>query len=286
MTDAATLVAGDVAGGALGSAAAALTVVTTTPVVARATASSPRWTRSNYRGRSVQIAGGPAVALGATIGAVVAGEPGAAVAGAAAAALGLYDDLYGDSHARGLRGHVAALRAGRMTTGAVKLGGLVAAGVVASLVGRGRADRSGAVEGAALGCVGSVLADTALVAGTANLVNLLDLRPGRALKSVTALSAALAARGEVRAVAASTAVAAAAALPSDLGERQMIGDCGANCLGAIVGWCLSRGLSRSGRAVALSVVVALTLASERVSFTRVIEQTPVLAAIDALGRRR
>jgi hypothetical protein len=39
------------------------------------------------------------------------------------------------------------------------------------------------------------------------------------------------------------------------------------------------------RAAVLAGLAALTLASEKVSFTRVIERTPVLRELDALGRR-
>ncbi|MDQ1295761.1 MAG: hypothetical protein QG608_3648, partial [Actinomycetota bacterium] len=71
---------------------------------------------------------------------------------------------------------------------------------------------------------------------------------------------------------------------SDL-ERAMLGDTGAIAVGALLGTALVAGTGRRTRLVALGGVVALTLASERWSFTRVIERTPVLREFDALGRR-
>ena len=234
---------------------------------------SARWQRVNYRDRRVLLSAGPAAtgaALMATGGLV--GAPAAVLAGVSAAGLGLYDDLFGDSHARGLAGHLRALRAGRVTTGLGKLVGLVAAGLTAGLIERRR--------------LAPALVDAALIAGTANLVNLLDLRPGRALKVVgLAATCSTTMDGPAGAVAAATAAAAAAAMPADLAEQVMIGDCGANGLGALLGWSLASGLGRRARVAALGVVVGLTLASERVSFTAVIEQTPWLAAIDNWGRR-
>ena len=252
-----------------GAAATALM----TPALAAATSRSRRWSRTNYRGRRVSLAAGPAVAAGAVLPALAAPAGGAALTGTCAAALGLYDDQYGDSHARGLRGHFAAARRGRVTTGAVKMAGLVVTAAAASVVERRP--------------VRAVAGDVVLVAGTANLLNLLDLRPGRALKVAAATGLGLtAAAPSVAPVAAGVAGAAVAALPGDLRERVMIGDCGANGLGAMLGWCLSRGLSGAARAGAVGVVVGLTLLSERVSFTEFIEGTPVLAALDAVGRAR
>jgi hypothetical protein len=233
---------------------------------------NPSWQRANFRGREVLLSGGPAVAGGALFAAVLARAPGAVLAGGAAAILGLYDDLYGDTHARGLRGHLRALRQRRVTTGMVKLAGMATAGLAASRM-------AGERPVAAIG-------DAALIAGSANLANLLDLRPGRALKVVVVVSGVAAGcDGTAGAVAAGTAAAAAAALPSDLAEQVMIGDCGANALGALVGWTLATGLRPRARALAVAAVVGLTLASERISFTAVIERTPWLAAMDAWGRR-
>ena len=79
--------------------------------------------------------------------------------------------------------------------------------------------------------------------------------------------------------------AAAAALPEDLMENTMLGDTGANAVGAVVGTALAAHPSRTVRGLAALVGTALVLASERVSFTRVIDRTPVLAALDGLGRR-
>jgi hypothetical protein len=259
-----------------------VTVLVRRGLAARPPGGAAGWRRRNYRDREVDLLAGPAVAAGAAVALLplaAAGRPGGVLVTAAAGALGAYDDLVGGRHARGLRGHLRALRSGQLTTGAVKLGGLTAA------AGGAAALDAGTVGGAPL------------VAGTANLVNLLDLRPGRALKATLGLCGALLAVHAVRGLrgghpdaaagAAALAVAgvAAVALPGDLAERTMIGDCGANALGAAVGAVAVATLSRRGRAAALTAVVALTLASERVSFSAVIERTPVLARMDAWGRR-
>ncbi len=123
------------------------------------------------------------------------------------------------------------------------------------------------------------LMDTALIAGTANFLNLCDLRPGRAAKVTLVLAAGLVGVG-----AAPVLGAAAGCLPSDLREKSMLGDCGANALGAAVGTVAAAWLPRPAKLAALLAVVGLNLASERVSFTAVIDRTPTLRWLDHLGR--
>ena len=230
------------------------------------------WRRPNYRQRTVDLAGGPGAAAGLLTGLLAAPVPAAALAAGAAAGLGLYDDLAGHTHARGLRGHAAALRRGVVTSGLVKMLGLAAMSVMSTPSRPRRPAR--------------VLTDVVLVAGTANLVNLLDLRPGRALKAVLAVAAPMAVvSGEPGDAAAVVTGVSLMLLPADLGEREMLGDCGANGLGAVVGWTLAAHLGRRGRLSAAAGIVAMTLASERVSFSRVIESHPALAALDRWGRR-
>ena len=65
----------------------------------------------------------------------------------------------------------------------------------------------------------------------------------------------------------------------------MLGDCGANALGALLGTALAAATNRIGRFGLLLAIAGLTAASEKVSFTAVIERTPVLRELDALGRR-
>src|SRR5690349_4640363 len=145
------------------------------------------WTRTNHRGEPVTLVEGPALAAASV--AVSAVGPGLAlrvraalaVAGAGSAAFGGYDDLAGSGNRRGFRGHLGALAQGEITTGAVKLGGIGATGLVsAMLLGGGPAD---------------VAVNAGLVAGGANLLNLFDLRPGRALKVALAGGAFLAMAG-------------------------------------------------------------------------------------------
>jgi len=239
------------------------------------------WRRMNYARRPVSLLGGPALAASATVSAVLGAPAGtrtaAAVVGAVSGLVGGYDDLAGarpeQARDKGLAGHLAALRAGRVSAGAVKVAGIGAAGAVAAVLSRG--GRASVVDG---------VLTTGLVAGTANLLNLLDLRPGRAGKA-GALIAATTLGGPAGGLVAGPLGATLATLPEDLGERIMLGDCGANALGALLGLRLASIRGRAPRTALLAGVVALTLASEKVSFTRVIEATPGLRELDRLGRR-
>jgi UDP-GlcNAc:undecaprenyl-phosphate/decaprenyl-phosphate GlcNAc-1-phosphate transferase len=250
------------------------------------------WSRTNHRGEPVTLLEGPAVAAGALAGVLAqaglaqrvqaglvpaSGSPDASgwrraaamvLGGAGAAAFGAYDDLAGSGDRRGFRGHLGALRQGEVTTGAVKLGGIGVTGVVsAALAGGSPVD---------------VILNAGLVAGSANLLNLFDLRPGRAIKVAAASGVLLGAAGQ-DSVAAPLG-AALALLPEDLGERAMLGDAGANALGAMLG-ASAAGLSRTGRIALLAAIVGITAASEKVSFTKVIARTPALNWLDMLGRR-
>jgi UDP-GlcNAc:undecaprenyl-phosphate/decaprenyl-phosphate GlcNAc-1-phosphate transferase len=241
------------------------------------------WTRTNHRGEQLTLLEGPAVAAAA--GLVAAVTPGLtgrqraalAAAGLGSAAFGCYDDLAGSGDRRGFRGHLGALAKGEVTSGAVKIVGIGATGLTAAtLLGGSPVD---------------VAINTGLTAGGANLLNLFDLRPGRAIKVALAGGALLVAGapGPARATAAravaAPAGAALALLPEDLGERAMLGDAGANALGGMLGAAAAASLPRGARLALLAGIAGLTAASEVVSFTKVIERTPPLRWLDMLGRR-
>ena len=125
----------------------------------------------------------------------------------------------------------------------------------------------------------------AVIAASANLLNLLDLRPGRALKATILLGALTATSPRSAAAAGAAAGAAIGLLGPDLSGEAMLGDTGANSAGAVLGAAFVQRTGRGGRWAALAVLTALTLASEKVSFTKVIESTPGLRELDAWGRR-
>jgi UDP-GlcNAc:undecaprenyl-phosphate/decaprenyl-phosphate GlcNAc-1-phosphate transferase len=248
------------------------------------------WNRTNHRGEPVTLLEGPAVALGAIAIQVLCPEffypertvathvrQSIALAGVGALGFGVLDDLAGSGKRRGLRGHLGALAHGEVTTGAVKLAGIGATGVGSALLMGGQP--------------ADVAINSGLIAAGANLLNLFDLRPGRAIK-VAAGSAALIAAGASTsstppggAAVAAPLGAALALLPADLGERAMLGDAGANALGAMLGAAAASCLPRPARVALLAGMVALTAASEKISFTKVIERTPPLRWLDMLGRR-
>jgi hypothetical protein len=242
------------------------------------------WARTNHRGEPVTLLEGPAAAAAAVAVTLLApglparGRAALAVAGAGAAAFGGYDDLKGSGARRGFRGHLGALARGEVTSGAVKLAGIGATGLAAGAL------LGGAGDGA--GPAADLVINAGLAAGGANLLNLFDLRPGRAIKVALAAGAVLGLVSPAGALAAAApAGAALAVLPEDLGEQAMLGDSGANALGGMLGAAAAATLPRKARIAVLAVITGLTAASEVVSFTRVIERTPPLRWLDMLGRR-
>lgn len=253
--------------------------------IARAPA---RLVRVNFRGRRLPAVLGAPLALGALVplGALVAAQaafattivdPGVAAAVAVLAVglgvAGYVDDRRGDERERGFRGHLAAAARGRLTGGVVKLGTGALGGLIAARL-------AGADD------LWNVAVIAAVVALCANLVNLLDRAPGRASKAALGLTvAAVAVAPGAWVVAAAGLVGAAVATTTpDLRERAMLGDAGANPLGAVVGLGLALGLGSTARVAVAIALLALNAASERVSFSRVIERTPWLAAVDRWGR--
>lgn len=274
---------------------------------------NPSVTTTNFRGRSVSYglgivwlvwAGTAMVAgvgaswfsLGTVLEVLAVLGPLALVA----FALGILDDAYGTGDARGFRGHLKAMLKGRMTTGGLKLLGLGSASlVVATVVSRVAPWGNGEFG---IGLAAKTLAAGAAIALTSNFVNLTDLRPGRALKvysvlAICGVASTVAALRGVSAIADPVEVAAQAGAllvfvmgpvvavwRYDLGELGMLGDAGANPMGAVAGLMIAIGLPLWGLIAYLVLMLGLNMASERFSYTRIIESVSVLRWLDGLGR--
>lgn len=289
-------------------------------VLRRKRIKASQWERTNFHGVTVSLRGGVAMAGASVASAAVASalsdQPRAALGGAVAAlggaVAGYIDDVDQGAHdggkvAKGLKGHLGALAHGQVTTGVIKIAGIGASALAASaLVGSKATSVSGKAADLAL--------NTVLIAGTANLANLLDLRPGRALKATVLVATPLSyfscaaakapasgASGAASATPAAPASASGAsaqrllasglnaaaitALVEDLQETTMLGDTGANAAGALLGTSLAANDSWKLRLGTTLGVVGLILASEKVSFSKVIAANPALNWLDQLWRR-
>lgn len=289
-------------------------------VLRRKRIKASQWERTNFHGVTVSLRGGVAMAGASVASAAVASafsdQPRAALGGLVASLggglAGYIDDVDQGAHdggkvAKGLKGHLGALAHGQVTTGVIKIAGIGASALAASaLVGSKATSVSGKAADLAL--------NTVLIAGTANLANLLDLRPGRALKATVLVATPLSyfscaaaktpasgASGAPSATPAAPASASGAsaqrllasglnaaaitALVEDLQETTMLGDTGANAAGALLGTSLAANDSWKLRLGTALGVVGLILASEKVSFSKVIAANPALNWLDQLWRR-
>jgi len=186
--------------------------------------------------------------------------------------VGFLDDTRGGAE-RGFRDHLRSLARLRPSTGVAKLvAGIGSAVVLAVLLGGGWP---------------RVVAAAVLIAVSTNLANVLDVRPGRALKWFLPLVAAswAALSGDALALLMAAALGAGlGVLPFDLAESGMLGDAGSNPLGMVAGLGLAAALSTPWLYVAAALTLALQVTAETVTISRLIEAVPPLRWFDRLGR--
>ncbi|MFZ5754480.1 MAG: hypothetical protein ACOY3J_09580 [Bacillota bacterium] len=186
--------------------------------------------------------------------------------------LGLLDDLLGDNRQKGLKGHFFFLwREKKLSTGVVKALGT---GVLAFWLILVRGD-SGFYA----------VMNWLIIVLSVNFINLLDLRPGRALKgTLFFVSVAVFLRISVLWLAAAVTGIVFAYAHYDLKGKAMLGDTGANPLGMTVGILFLH----TPAIVRLSLVIFLIvihIVSEKISLSLLIERNYFLRMIDHWGRR-
>jgi UDP-GlcNAc:undecaprenyl-phosphate GlcNAc-1-phosphate transferase len=240
----------------------------------------------NYRQAEVVNRGGVTLAAPLGVGAVLAllladadASPlcGVGVGVLLFGVLGWLDDAYGTPGVRGLEGHfLRLLRRGQVTTGLIKAVGGAAVGLWAAYL---------------LGAAGwAIVPAGVLIALSANTVNILDVRPGRAVKLFAASAVIIMAFAWAPPVPAPLAVlvallgAALAFAPADLRERVMLGDTGANPLGAVLGMSVVVVTHWPAWLALAAMLLAFCAAADRWSLTAALERTAILRWLDDLGR--
>ena len=185
---------------------------------------------------------------------------------------GALDDLIGNRNVSGLKGHFKSLFKGELTTGGFKalFGGFV--GLVVSV------------------CISSSIVDiivnTLIIALSTNLMNLFDLRPGRAIKAylVIMIPIYITLTGYIKALPLLILPNVLAYFNTDLKARGMMGDTGSNVLGISIGVLMAFGYGIKVRVAWLVFLVLMHLITEKFSLTKIIEKNRVLKFIDNLGR--
>lgn len=185
---------------------------------------------------------------------------------------GIMDDAIGNRDVTGLKGHFLSMFKGRLTTGGFKavLGGFI--GIVVSA----------AVADNILG----VVVETLVVALATNFMNLLDLRPGRAIKVYLIISIlVLIFAGDFnRQLYMLLLPGVVSYFIFDLKALSMMGDAGSNVLGVFIGVMIVISFSIQVQLVCLVGLIAIHVLTEKYSLTKLIEQNSVLNFIDKLGR--
>ena len=185
---------------------------------------------------------------------------------------GALDDLIGNRNVSGLKGHFKSLFKGELTTGGFKalFGGFV--GLVVSV------------------CISSSIVDiivnTLIIALSTNLMNLFDLRPGRAIKAylVIMIPIYITLTGYTKVFPLLILPNVLAYFNTDLKARGMMGDTGSNVLGISIGVLMALGYGIKVRVAWLVFLVLMHLITEKFSLTKIIEKNRVLKFIDNLGR--
>lgn len=198
--------------------------------------------------------------------------------------LGLIDDLLGSRDVGGLRGHwLKWLRDGEITTGLIKAVGGGCLALTVALI-----DEPFILRGPSGWAALSVAVDSLVIALMANWINLLDVRPGRALKATLLKSGLLLVAAPLSAIPLVLALMGVIIgyFRVDLQGKAMMGDVGANFLGAVLGYLLIVALNVKQTLLVLAILLILHAYTERHSLSKLIEQSRVLGWLDELGREQ
>lgn len=189
--------------------------------------------------------------------------------------LGFIDDMLGQRDTMGFKGHFGALFKGHLTTGGLKaLGGGVAALFLAVFIAGGW---------------GNIILNVLIIALFTNMLNLLDLRPGRAIKGflIFLLLIVVLAVGRIEWSLITPLLGAVVFyFPLDLKAGAMMGDAGSNVLGVALGFIAAVCLDLPVRVGVLVFLILMHLYTEKYSLTTTIERVKILKAIDMMGRRQ
>ncbi len=185
---------------------------------------------------------------------------------------GIIDDTIGNRDVSGLKGHFKSLFKGTLTTGGFKalFGGFV--GLIISVsISKDIID---------------IVVNTLVIALSTNLMNLFDLRPGRAIKVylVIMITIFFTLSGYIQILPLLILPNVLAYFNFDLKAKAMMGDTGSNVLGISIGILMVLGYTLKVRIVWLVFLVLIHLLTEKFSLTKITEKNKVLNFIDRLGR--
>ncbi|MEF9991112.1 MAG: glycosyl transferase [Romboutsia sp.] len=185
---------------------------------------------------------------------------------------GVLDDIIGNRDVSGLKGHFKSLLKGHLTTGGFKalFGGFV--GIIVSI--------------AISKDITDIIVNTLIIALSTNLMNLLDLRPGRAIKVYLIITTIifLTLVGYIKVLPLLIVPNVLAYFSHDLKARAMMGDTGSNVLGISIGILVVLGYSFNVRMSWLVFLIFIHIVTEKYSLTKIIEKNKFLNFIDKLGR--
>jgi UDP-GlcNAc:undecaprenyl-phosphate GlcNAc-1-phosphate transferase len=187
---------------------------------------------------------------------------------------GMLDDLLGDSSSRGLAEHFGTFLKGNFSTGIMKA-------LTGSMIGLLLAWLR--YSGPFL-----MILDTLVFALAVNFINLLDLRPGRAIKGfgfMIILMTVLRGFSEIQYIL-PVLTALVFYARGEMREIYMLGDTGANLIGGILGFYVILTLTPVMKGMLFVLFLSLHIFAEFHSLSKKIEGIPILRKIDMLGRKQ
>lgn len=186
---------------------------------------------------------------------------------------GLLDDLIGDNQIKGFKGHIRSLINGKLTTGGLK----ASIGLILSILISLRVSVN----------IYDFLINIIIVSLFTNLLNLLDLRPGRASKFFITIAFILIIINpfhQLVSILFSALGIMLVYIPLDLKAGAMMGDIGSNSLGITLGMYIILISNYWVKILLLIMLMFLQVLSEFYSFSQFIEKHRILKKFDDFGR--